>query len=63
MKLNRKHPEIKGYILIADYPGNHKQLGFFEPYTTGLYSKFPHIWKPVYWEDVVRDKKIEQLIK
>ncbi len=57
----RRHPEIKGYILIADYPSNKRPLGTFEPYTTGLFSKYPHIWKPVYYDDVIRDKKLKSI--
>lgn len=57
---NRKHPIIKGYKLIRAYPGNHR-IGIFEPYTTGLYSNYPEVWEPVYHDDVVRDKKLEEL--
>ena len=58
---SRRHPEIKGYILIADYPGNRRKLGDFEPYTSGEFSKYPHLWKPVYHTDVLRDKKLKEL--
>jgi hypothetical protein len=61
MKIFRKHPRIKGYVLISDYPGNRRGLGYFEPYTTGLYSKYPHIWKEVLYDDVVRDEKLKKL--
>jgi uncharacterized protein (DUF952 family) len=61
LKMFRKHPKIKGYVLIADYPGNRRPIGYFEPYTTGLYSKFPHLWKPVYYKDVIRNEKLEKL--
>jgi len=61
MSIIRKHPEIKGYVLIMDYPGNRRPLGTFEPYTSGEFSKYPQIWKPVYYEDVIRDKKLKQL--
>ena len=57
----RNHPEIKGYILIADYPGNRRPLGAFEPYTSGEFSNYPHLWKEVLWEDVAREKKLKQL--
>lgn len=57
----RKHPEIKGYILIADYPGNFRPLGYFEPYTTGEFSKYPKVWKPVLYDDVIRDNKLKEL--
>ena len=50
--MRRKHPEIKGYILIA---------GSFEPYTSGEFSRYPHLWKPVYYDDVIRDKKLKKL--
>jgi len=59
--LNRRHTRIKGYQLVADYPGNNKPLGYFEPYTTGEYSKYPHLWKPVYYQDVLREEKLNQL--
>ncbi len=39
----------KGFILIKEYPGSPK-LGTFEPYTTGLYLKYPQFWKPVAME-------------
>ena len=51
----RKHPEIKGYRLIIDYPGNRRPLGTFEPYTSGDFSRY------VYHEDILRDKKLKQL--
>ncbi len=57
----RRHPEIKGYILIKDYPGNKRPIGSFEPFTTGQFSKYPHLWKPLYYNDVIRDKKLNQL--
>lgn len=59
--LKRNHPKIKGYILTMDYPGNHRPLGTFEPYTTGEFSKYPHIWKPVYYQDVIREEKLKDL--
>lgn len=37
-----------GYILRIEYPGCNKRKGYFEPYTTGEFSKYPEIWKPVY---------------
>jgi hypothetical protein len=43
-----RHPEIKGYKLLQRYPGCNKEVGEFEPYTRGEFSKFPHIWEPVY---------------
>ncbi len=61
MSLFRQHPEIKGYKLIMDYPGNRRPLGTFEPYTTGEFGKYPQIWQPVYYEDVIRDKKLKKL--
>ena len=57
----RKHPEIKGYKLIIDYPGNRRPLGTFEPYTSGDFSTYPKIWEPVYHEDVLSDKNLKQL--
>ncbi len=61
MSFLRKHPEIKGYKLIMDYQGNRRPLGTFEPYTTGEYSRYPKIWEPVYYNDVIRDKKLKKL--
>lgn len=57
----RRHPRIKGYVLIAEYPGMRQRPGYFEPYTTGLYSKYPAVWKEVYYEDVIRDEKLKEL--
>lgn len=59
--IKRKHPEIRGYILIRPYPGNRRPIGSFEPYTTGQFSNYPYLWKPVYYEDVIRDKKLRKL--
>ncbi len=42
--MNKK---IKGFTLIREYP-NSKKVGSFEPYTTGEFLKYPHLWKPVY---------------
>lgn len=57
----RRHPEIKGYVLIAEYPGCNRKKGHFEPYTTGEFSNYPDVWKPVYHEDVVRDNKLKSI--
>ena len=57
----RKNNRIKGYILIADYPGNKRPIGTFESYTTGQFSKYPHLWKEVLWPDVIRDEKLKQI--
>lgn len=45
-----------------DYPGNTRPLGTFEPYTTGEFSKYPEIWKVVYYENVKRDKVLKELL-
>lgn len=42
--------EIKGYVLIKEYPGS-KGIGYFEKYTTGELDKYPEFWKPVYEEE------------
>lgn len=57
-----KHPEIAGYILLQEYPGCMRKVGDFEPYTTGSFSKYPHIWKPVYHKHIEREKKIDILL-
>jgi hypothetical protein len=57
-----KHPEIKGYILLSEYPGCNKKVGDFEPYTSGEFSKYPNIWKPVYHKEIEREKKINELL-
>jgi len=57
-----KHPEIKGYILLYEYPGCNKKVGDFEPYTSGEFSKYPNIWKPVYHKEIEREKKINELL-
>lgn len=56
------HPEISGYILLQTYPGCSKQVGHFEPYTSGEFSNYPHIWKPVYHKQVAREKKINEIL-
>lgn len=43
------------------HPGNNRPLGTFEPYTTGEFSNYPKVWKPVYYDDVIRDKKLTEL--
>lgn len=58
----KKHPEIKGYILIQEYPGCRRKVGDFEPYTSGEFSKYPNIWKPVYHKEIERENKINQLL-
>ena len=58
----KKHPEIKGYTLLQEYPGCNRKVGDFEPYTTGEFSKYPNIWKPVYHKEVEREKKLNQLL-
>lgn len=60
--LKYKHPEISGYILLQEYPGCIRKVGDFEPYTTGVFSKYPHIWKPVYHKHIEREKKIDTLL-
>lgn len=35
-----------GFILLNEYPGS-KPAGFFEPYTTGEFVKYPNFWWPV----------------
>lgn len=57
-----KHPEIKGYTLLQEYPGCNRKVGDFEPYTSGEFSKYPNIWKPVYHKEVEREKKLNQLL-
>jgi hypothetical protein len=59
---NKKHPEIKGYTLLQEYPGCNKKVGDFEPYTSGEFSKYPNIWKPVYHKEIEREKKINELL-
>ena len=57
-----KHPEIKGYILLVEYPGCGRRVGDFEEYTTGEFSKYPNVWKPVYHKEIDREKKINQIL-
>lgn len=59
--MKNKHPRIKGYILIADYPGNTKNIGYFEKYTNGKFCQYPHLWKHVYHKDFLRDEKINEI--
>jgi hypothetical protein len=62
LNFGRKHPEIKGYILIQEYPGCRKRIGDFEPYTSGEFSKYPHIWKPVYHKEIEREIKLNKIL-
>lgn len=57
-----RHPEIKGYKLLQKYPGCNKEVGDFEPYTTGDFSNYPNIWEPVYHKHIDRENKINQLL-
>lgn len=59
----RRHPRYKGFILIAEYPNCNKKKGQFEPYTSGLFLNYPDVWKPVLYEDVARDEKIDVILK
>lgn len=61
-KPKETHPEIKGFTLLQTYPGCSKQVGHFEPYTSGEFSNYPHIWKPVYHKQVAREKKINEIL-
>lgn len=45
--------KCKGFILLREYPGCHKKVGAFEPYTTGEYLSYPEVWKPVYEENEI----------
>ena len=51
----------KGYILIKEYPGS-PRLGSFEKYTTGVYSKYPSFWKPIYLDDIEEPSLTEHII-
>jgi hypothetical protein len=61
-KSKETHPEIKGFTLIQTYPGCSKPVGHFEPYTSGEFINYPHIWKPVYHKQVEREKKINEIL-
>lgn len=37
-----------GFILVKEYPNCRKKLGYFEPFTTGEFLKYPEYWRPVY---------------
>lgn len=39
---------VVGFILKKKYPGCNKPLGYFEPFTTGEFLKFPEYWEPIY---------------
>ena len=56
------HPKYKGFILIRSYPGCNRNLGSFEPYTTGNFIEYPHLWEPVYQESYIRDEKLKQIL-
>jgi hypothetical protein len=61
-KSKETHSEIKGFTLIQTYPGCSKPVGHFEPYTSGEFINYPHIWKPVYHKQVEREKKINEIL-
>ncbi|HET6243698.1 MAG TPA: hypothetical protein VFF35_04180 [Bacteroidia bacterium] len=45
METNNK---ILGFILLIEYPNCRKKVGYFEPFTSGQFLKYPLIWKPIY---------------
>lgn len=56
-----------GFILIRRYPNCRKQIGEFEPLTTGEFFKYPEIWKPVYKDEpkqseVTESHKVEIIV-
>jgi hypothetical protein len=61
-KSKETHSEIKGFTLVQTYPGCSKPVGHFEPYTSGEFINYPHIWKPVYHKQVEREKKINEIL-
>lgn len=61
-RMIKRHPEIKGYVLLQEYPGCNKKVGDFEPYTSGEFSKYPNIWKPILHKEVEREKKLNELL-
>lgn len=54
----------KGYILIQNYPGQKKSIGYYEEFTTGYLSNFPNIWRPVYFtkSEYMRNSKIDEIL-
>lgn len=62
-EIKEKHPLYKGFKLIRNYPGSRREVGDFEPYTSGEFLKYPEIWEPVYHDDVSRDLKIDDILK
>lgn len=61
--VTRMHPRYSGFILLIKYPGCRREVGDFEPYTNGEFLNFPLIWKPVLHTDIMRDEKIEEILK
>lgn len=53
--------KILGFILIREYPGCSRKVGYFEKYSTGDFLNYPEIWQPVYSKDYIRNEKIEKL--
>lgn len=53
-------PPIKGFILLKKYPGCSKEIGYFEPYTTGEFSNYPDFWKPVYKNEYKETEEISK---
>lgn len=59
--MNYNTKDIKGFILLIEYPGCSKKVGHFEPSTTGEFIKYPKIWKPVFTKRYLRNKKLNDL--
>ena len=57
----KTHPEIKGFILLQEYPGCNEKIGDFVHYDPN-FSKYPNIWKPVLYKEVERDRKLNELL-
>lgn len=54
--------DIKGFILMIEYPGCSKRVGYYEKCTSGEFLNYPAIWKPVFKKRYLRDVKIKEIL-
>jgi hypothetical protein len=58
MSTTSTNKKIRGFTLKVEYPNCPKKVGYFEPYTTGEFLKYPEIWQPVYVPEKVASKEV-----
>lgn len=47
--------KVIGFKLKVKYPGCNKEIGYFEPLTTGEFMNYPDIWEPVWVDDTSKE--------